>query len=71
MHPKSTPTLLHPGLLLLLGLCLTGCTRDIEVPFFNYMDCRAKMRASYQDQGMNPTAADMASKAYCRERFPR
>jgi hypothetical protein len=55
--------------LVLLGL--SACSQEFEVPFFNYMDCRAKMRATYQSEGLSPTAADMKSKSYCREKFPK
>ncbi|MEO5343468.1 MAG: hypothetical protein H7842_09060 [Gammaproteobacteria bacterium SHHR-1] len=68
MSLRLSPLLLLLGLTGLFGL--VGCGQDVDSPFFNYMDCRAKKRASLEQQGMDPTAADMRSKAYCKERFP-
>lgn len=56
--------------LLLLVLCLVGCSSQLEVPFFNYLDCRVKMRANYEAEGISSSSADMKSMAYCRELFP-
>ncbi|MGD8908521.1 MAG: hypothetical protein PVI92_04170 [Chromatiales bacterium] len=55
-------------ILLLTGLLLSsGCSRQIEVPMFNYQACRQSMTRQLVEQGVEPVAANMQSMAYCRE----
>ncbi|MES9834527.1 MAG: hypothetical protein ABW139_20030 [Candidatus Thiodiazotropha sp. DIVDIV] len=48
-------------------LLITGCSEQVDVKLFNYQGCRKQMTEEYVSQGIDPMAADMKSKAYCRE----
>ena len=56
-------------LVVLIPICLASCSKKVEVPYFNYLDCRVKVRAAHEAQGTNPVAADMKAKGYCSEHF--
>jgi hypothetical protein len=54
--------------MMLTGLLLSaGCSKQIEVPMFNYQACRQSMTRQLVEQGVEPVAANMQAMAYCRE----
>ncbi|ODB99619.1 hypothetical protein A3197_11870 [Candidatus Thiodiazotropha endoloripes] len=52
---------------LAIPILISGCSESVDVEYFSYQDCRKKMTAEYIDQGVDPVAANMKSKAYCKE----
>ncbi|MES9941434.1 MAG: hypothetical protein ABW104_15815 [Candidatus Thiodiazotropha sp. 6PLUC2] len=49
------------------AILISGCSDKVDVKLFNYQGCRKQMTEEYINQGIDPMAADMKSKAYCRE----
>ncbi|MCG7905169.1 MAG: hypothetical protein JAY68_21055 [Candidatus Thiodiazotropha taylori] len=58
---------LMKSVFLVIAILISGCSESVDVEFFNYQDCRKKMTAEYIDQGADQDAADMKSKAYCKQ----
>lgn len=48
-------------------LLLSGCSDPVDVKLFNYQGCRKQMTEAFINEGIDPMAADMKSKAYCSE----
>ncbi|MEJ2621542.1 MAG: hypothetical protein P8163_15140 [Candidatus Thiodiazotropha sp.] len=48
-------------------ILLSGCSESVDVELFNYQACRKEMTKEYISQGIDPDAANMKSKAYCKE----
>jgi hypothetical protein len=52
---------------LTVAILLSGCSEPVDVELFNYQACRKEMTKEYIGQGVDPDAANMKSKAYCKE----
>ncbi|RLW71673.1 MAG: hypothetical protein B6D71_00920 [gamma proteobacterium symbiont of Stewartia floridana] len=53
--------------LLTVTVLLSSCSESVDVELFNYQACRKDMTEEYISQGIDPVAANMKSKAYCKE----
>lgn len=57
--------------ILLITLCLAGCSESVDVEFFSYQGCRREMTEAFIDQGADPVAANMRAKAHCEEQMQK
>jgi hypothetical protein len=54
-------------IVLTVAILISSCSDSVDVELFNYQGCRKDMTEEYINQGIDPVAANMKSKAYCKE----